>query len=70
MSKPTQFGSKRAAAIFAQRGMEWNLDASDMTEGERAYVKQVWESMPGNTSWNDAFLRILNGRVPCPNKAD
>lgn len=29
-----------------------------LTDGERAAVKALWDTMPGNTTWMDAFHRI------------
>jgi hypothetical protein len=34
-----------------------------MTPGEYGYVLQVWDAMPGNTCWMDAFHRIAKGKV-------
>lgn len=34
-----------------------------LTPEEDAYVKKVWESMPGDTNYMNAFYRILHGRV-------
>jgi hypothetical protein len=60
---PTQFGVDRAKAIWAARG--WCNDVSRAyTPGEDAYVKQVWDTLPGNTCWMSAFFLILNGNDP------
>lgn len=32
-----------------------------VTPEEDRYIRHVWESMPGNTCWADALLRIANG---------
>lgn len=56
----TPFDAARARAIWAQRSQyEHNLDASDMTPGERAYVRTVWDAMGGTATWMDAFFSIL-----------
>jgi hypothetical protein len=37
-----------------------------LTEAERAYVKALWETMPGSTCFMDAFFRIEQGRDLLP----
>jgi hypothetical protein len=66
----TPFGPGRAAEIEAaaraatQYGPYSDRMWEQMTPGEYGYVLQVWDVMPGNTCWMDAFHRIANGKVP------
>ena len=61
---PTPFGQVRAEEIFelARQKFCWanNLDAH-MTDGEIAYVKAIWDTLPGHTSFWDAFNTIRLG---------
>lgn len=66
---PTPFDQERAETIFqlcraAARSTPWveQLD-KQMTDGEIAYVKALWDTMPGYTCFCDAFHRIRLGRV-------
>jgi hypothetical protein len=63
---PTPFNQERAEEIFqlARQKAPWaeNLD-NNMTDGEIAYVKALWDTMPGNTCFWDAFNRIRLGRL-------
>ena len=63
---PTPFGPERAEAIFelARQKAPWaeNLDPN-MTDGEIAYVKAVWDTLPGYTCFWDAFNNIRLGRL-------
>lgn len=34
---------------------------SGLTEKERAHVLEVWDTLPGNTSFMTAFFKIMNG---------
>lgn len=62
-AEPTPFSPERAEAIYAQREpMGGSLDKF-MTDGEVAFVLDIWDTMPGNTCWNDAFERIRSGVV-------
>lgn len=54
---------ERAHQIWEQRGPQNSLDRTDMTSREKDFVYLVWEGMPDDTSWMDAFFEILNGRV-------
>lgn len=60
---PTPFGVERAQAIWAARGMCNDL-SKVVTPAEDAYVKSVWDTLPGNTTWMSAFFLILNGKDP------
>jgi hypothetical protein len=33
------------------------------TPEEDAYVKRVWDALPGDTSWMTAFYLVLNGKA-------
>ena len=57
---PTPFGVERAREIWAQRGSQHEVE-SKMTDGEKAYVKAVWDALPGESCWMTAFFLILNG---------
>ena len=66
---PETFGPERANEIMAQCKAKathgpWSdqLDKTLKVE-EKAYVLSVWDTMPGNTSFLDAFFRILNNRL-------
>ena len=61
--EPEVFGPERADAIWDQRGVQNEVEHA-MTNGERAYVAQVWATMAGSTCWDDAFQRIRRGEVP------
>ncbi len=52
---------ERARQIWAQRGAQNSLDASDMTFGEQEYIASVWRQMPGDSSWMNAFFKVMNG---------
>lgn len=65
---PVSFDAKRAEEIFAAakeacKGFPLELSKGGMTAGERAYVVQVWDTMPGHTCFMDAFNRIRKGRA-------
>lgn len=54
---------ERAQEVWDKRSTCWadslpKLLAPDETK----YVDQVWSTMPGNTSWMDAFFAVLNGK--------
>lgn len=72
---PAKFGKERAAEILevSKQGGQITLpngmktvvptDVSDyMTKEEKAYVREVWKTMPGYTCFRDAFNRVLEGR--------
>lgn len=65
-SYPTPFNHIRANEIFNQARNQtkhgpWS-DQLDkvMSPGERAYIMAIWDTMPGNTCFVDAFLRVKN----------
>jgi hypothetical protein len=60
---PTPFGQARAKEIWDKRGAAHNLETGEMTPGEAAYVRQLWDEKPGNSRWMDGFFDILNGRL-------
>jgi len=53
---------ERAKQIWAQRGPQ-NSITHAMTSEEIQYVNDIWDTMNGNTSFMDAFFRIMNGHV-------
>jgi len=58
----TPFSQDRAREIWAQRGMQ-NTVSHAMTGSEIAYVKAIWDTLPGNSCFMSAFFLILNGQV-------
>jgi len=60
--KPTPFGRERAEELWAARGLQWDMEEK-LTPGENAYVNQVWMTLPGTSTWMDAFFRIRDGKV-------
>lgn len=58
----TPFGVERAKEIWEERDAE-NCVSHAVTPGEDSYIRNVWEGMPDNTSYMDAFFNILNDRV-------
>ena len=60
-AEPTPFDQKRAEELWEGRGLQWSM--KHLTPGEDSYVATVWDSMPGDTCWMDAFFSILQGRV-------
>lgn len=60
---PTPFGVERARAIWAARGLCNDISRA-VTPGEDAYVKQVWDTLPGSSCWMTAFYLIMNGKDP------
>lgn len=50
---------ERAEQIWSDRDREWSLPT--MTPEEVRYVANIWETMPGNTCFMDAFFRVLSG---------
>lgn len=59
----TPFAIDRARIIWATRGL-MNDVSRVVTPGEDAYVKKVWDTLPGNTCWMSAFFLILQGKDP------
>lgn len=49
---------ERAEEIWANRGLCWALT---MTIHEEAYIRNLWDTMPGNTCFMDAFFRVKKG---------
>lgn len=43
----------------------WTDAAGKMVKGSDAehVVREVWEAMPGNTTWTDAFFRVMRGQA-------
>lgn len=68
---PTPFGQERAEAIFqaAKQRPCWaeNLD-DNMTDGEIAYVKAVWDTLDGGSCFWDALNSIRLGLINEPNQ--
>jgi hypothetical protein len=68
-AEPKRVSSVRAQEIIAQaRGRAKHGPWSDqidrvITKGERKYISDVRDSLPGNTSFVDALVRIAQGRV-------
>ncbi len=63
----TPFGPERALEIWEQRGPQWDVSSS-ITPGEDEYVREIWNSMPANRCWMDAFLSVLHDECrpfPC-----
>jgi len=60
--EPTPFGPCRADQIWShmQYG-EFPYHAA--SDGEIAYIHAVWDTMPGWTSFQDAFSRIAKGKA-------
>lgn len=54
---------ERAREAWEQRGLQNNLDGR-LTPEEYAYVKRVWDTLPGTSCWMSAFFLILNGKDP------
>lgn len=62
IAEPTPFESARGKEILSN-AMYGNYDAQ-MTDGEIAYTRRVWQFMDGNTSFHSALCRIANGNLP------
>lgn len=63
---PTPFNAQRAEEIFqlARQKPCWAENLQDnMTDGEIAYVKALWDTMPGYTAFWDALNSIRLGLV-------
>lgn len=58
---PTKFDANRAEEILQKTSFA-NFD-KQMTDGEIAYTHQIWDIMPGHTSFYDALCRIYQNRV-------
>jgi hypothetical protein len=56
--EPTPVGNIRALEIWESKGP---AGAFDVTPGEDAYVKEVWELLGGESSWASALLNIAHG---------
>lgn len=56
----TPFGPERAEAIWAARVTQNEIKPEP---GEDSHIRNVWESMPGHTTYMDAFHRIRRGEV-------
>lgn len=52
---------ERAEEVWAVRGMQNEVK---VTKEEDAYVRRVWATLPGTSSWMSAFYLILNGNDP------
>lgn len=63
-ARPIPFSKQRAEEIWNQRGLFHSIE-KNMTDGEHAFVSSVWETMPGDTCWMDAFHRIRKGIINC-----
>jgi hypothetical protein len=59
---PTPFGWERAEEIIRKTAAFESVDKF-MSDGEAAFVKCVWNTMPGHTCFYDALLRILGRQV-------
>lgn len=58
-AEPTPFGPERAQEIHdASRSWFGPGPHQFMTDGEIAYVHEVWDTLPGHTCFMDALLRI------------
>jgi hypothetical protein len=61
--EPQPFGPERAQELWDARGLQWSMN---LTPGEDAYVRQVWDNMKsGSSTWMDAFFRIMNANTAC-----
>lgn len=59
---PTPFGPCRADQIWSHREYaDFPYDAA--TDGELAFIHEVWDTMPGSSCFMDAFSNIAQGRV-------
>lgn len=55
---PTPFGRERAAEIWEGRTSQNSIDRC-VTPGENAYIRAIWEQMPDETAYMDAFFYIM-----------
>lgn len=62
MVLPTPFGQDRAEEIWQARQIQGEIEGN-MTDGEIAYVRRVWDTLPGTASFMTAFWAIQNGTV-------
>jgi len=53
---------KRAKEVISL-GNEWCNWSKHCTPEEDTFVRKVWDTMPGYTSWHDALLRISKGET-------
>lgn len=52
----------RAAEIWAARKYQHDISGA-VTLEEDLIIRSLWERLPGNTSYMDAFFRFRDGRV-------
>lgn len=52
---------ERAQQILDHRRSSFGAGLGPMTEDERDQVNRLWDTMPGNTCFTDALLRIAKG---------
>jgi hypothetical protein len=45
-------------------GSQWYNWEEHCTEEEDRYVRKMWHSMPSDTCWHDALVRIARGYKP------
>ena len=60
---PTPFDSVRANEIWAKRTTIFTEVDKFMTDGEIAFVRAVWDILPGTSCWNDAFQLIRENKI-------
>jgi hypothetical protein len=56
---------ERAHKAWEARGAEQTVEHT-LTKDECAYVKLIWDHMPGNSTWMDAFFLIMNAKREGP----
>ena len=57
----TQAGDSAKSVIGVRAGWVYCID-SVMTTTERAAIKAVWETLPGNFSFATTLVKMANGR--------
>jgi hypothetical protein len=53
---------ERAQAVWAQRGAQHKVEHL-LTPEELAHVRKVWNHLPGNSTWMDAFQLLCKAHV-------
>lgn len=54
---------ERAQSVWAQRGIQHKVEHL-LTPEELAHVRKVWNHLPGNTTWMDAFQMLCRPHSP------
>lgn len=64
LSNRLRGGDFPMAFVEAYRGPWAQVYEYGITKAEDRYVRQVWSTQPGSTTYYDALARIARGEVP------